>query len=450
MDEQQEQDYKELKSEIADIRDKFKSAKKVLDNITALSVRVEQTRMAFEVGDGSTQGHIKAIETKAKELEYLRATAQSDVGKVEESLVRINMQVKELETAYANFSEIKGKIESRESEVTTLLKSAQGLQADIETTKTNAQNTLGNINKTFEDIQSKVTEMQTAYENFLQIRAQIEDKDTGLTAALQLIKETQKTASALINGIKAFHTEISTILDDVKKKQKDTTDLQTKISQTYKFSQEKKNQIQEATDLIIDASFSENFERRRKNIEDKLHSWKPWLSWKLIFFLSILSLGYAVLYLATHTLDGLTGIDLAVTRLFYTSPLIILVAFSATQYSKERDLAEKYAFKAAASSAIRNHIEFLITKFGREDEQVIQFVVSTFKTIYKEPYKSDEMRRRMHKMERKIDSLEQERRYDPATLSDITASLRDLKELIPDENVFKQVIGFTSKLIGKN
>lgn len=441
MNEQQENEYKTLKDEIIGIRAEYKKAEKVFKDIDVFVARFEAVRKAFEDGDGSTQAHIKNITEKTGELNTLKESAQNSAEKMSESLKQVNQQIKELGDAYASFSEIKGKIEGRNSEIANLFDTAKSLKKDIEDTKSEAQKTLERIRISFDDIQSKVKEVQGAYQDFIKIKTRIDDKNTGLAAAFKLVQDTQTSATKLIDEIHSFRKEVEEILDDVQKKQKNVEELAGKVSDNFKFSEEKKVEIQKATNLIIDASFAETFERRRKDIEDKLHSWKPWLSWKVLFFLSILALGGAVLSLLfTHQLGGLEGIELFIARLFYTSPLIILVAFAAAQYSKERDIAEKYAFKAASAAAIKNHIEFLTTTFGREDKQVADFVTSAFTTIYREPYKTDDMKRRVNKLEKKIEGMEEGRKNTVADPSEETEILKELKVLLPDESLHGKVV----------
>jgi hypothetical protein len=131
--------------------------------------------------------------------------------------------------------------------------------------------------------------------------------------------------------------------------------------------------------------------------------------------------------------------ELFLTRIFYTSPVLFLIAFSGIQYSKERDLAEKYAFKAASSAAIRSHIDYLVEKFNAKDDEIIKnFAKDTFSTIYKEPYSStSDLEKRLKELEKKQMSGD---KNDLIEIDQIVSSVKELKELLPEKTLFEKVL----------
>jgi uncharacterized coiled-coil DUF342 family protein len=58
------------------------------------------------------------------------------------------------------------------------VENAKNSKNEIEKTKTNAENTLEIIKTLLVDAQQKIQNMQSAYEEFVEIRAKIEDSNT--------------------------------------------------------------------------------------------------------------------------------------------------------------------------------------------------------------------------------------------------------------------------------
>jgi uncharacterized protein YoxC len=109
-----------------------------------------------------------------------------------------------MEESYLSFTELKWKIDWRTSEIENLLSQATWLKEDISRIKWESQELLDDINNLFSDFQWKIEDMKTAYQNFLNIKEQIEDEDTWLEAIFEEVKSMKDESSDLIKDIRKY------------------------------------------------------------------------------------------------------------------------------------------------------------------------------------------------------------------------------------------------------
>ncbi len=75
-------------------------------------------------------------------------------------------------------------------------------------------------------------------------------------------------------------------------------------------------------------------------------------------------------------------------RFAFTSPVIFYIAFASHNYSKVRDLLEKYAFKFATSLSLQSYTKLLTDTFQDKEykDELLKFSLRTIDMVYKEPY----------------------------------------------------------------
>jgi len=438
MDEEEKKEFERLKAEIEQIRVDYNSAKGILKKVTDLGSHFEELRGLLDDEEKGVQKNYDWVKGKKDEIDILNEQSRIALDAITGNLQKVEANIESMQTAYSEFTEIKGKISGVSGEIETLLSTARSLQKDILTTKESSLEVLESIKETFEGVTEKIKDMQTAYQEFLQIRSKIEDKDGGLEAIFNSVQAINKKSTTLFKEIQTFRDDASAHVKAISENKTQSESIKNQIKENYDFSEKKKKEIAEATGLIIDVSFAETFKRRQDEIEKGLYSW---YSWRNIFLASVILLVAVVILPFTPWVDfgKLAGVELFFNRIFYTSPLLFLIAFSSIQYSKERDLAEKYAFKAASSAAIRSHIDYLKQQFPVDDEKkILSFSKATFETIYKEPYKThDSLKEKIKLLEKQ---LKNEQKREIVDVDQLVASAKELRELFKDETLLQKVV----------
>lgn len=420
-------------------KDEYQKAKNTLDKITALEPRYVESVALLDAATTK----IKALQLEAEQngasIQSTNESIKSIRTEIGGYLESASTSIKSLQTLSESASELKGKIEARSGEIDALLNNSRTLSADVEKIKLASQASHEKTTALFEDFQTKVTEMQTAHASFVLIKAKIDDKDAGLNAILDIVQKAQAQAETFLEEIEALKVTATAEVSQITELKRLSTEQANDIAQSLVSVNETKEQVEQISGIVIDGGFAETFERRKMQIEQNL-SGK--LSWRNIMLASVVLLVLAVLLPFTTFLDSyisfgeLVGTNGFFVRFFYTSPFIFLILFSSIQYSKERQLLEKYAFKSASAAAVRNHIDYLIKNFTGNDVAVSAFAVEVFKSIYTEPYIVETTKKSLFGRNDRVNSSA------PQNILDLVSELRSL---IPDELVLKQVIDLIAK-----
>lgn len=442
MNDQEQNEVAEIKKEIEQIRADYNGAKKILQDINSFRDNFQTLRVFLSDENTGIQATYNFTKIQKEQIDTLVVQAQDNSNAIVANLQKVEANIASMQAAYSEFTETKGKISGIGGEIGTLLNTSRGLHDDISAAKKEALSTLESTKNIYQAVTENIKDMQAAYQEFLQIRSKIDDGKTGLQVIFETVQILNKQSNALFTEIKAFRDSAKEFLSEIEQNKHQSNKLKTDIQSSFEYTVLKKAEIEKATGLIIDTSFSETFKRRQDEIEEGLYSWH---SWKYIFLGSVLLLVILVILPFTGWLDfgDLTWYKLFLSRIYYTSPVLFLITFSAIQYSKERDLAEKYAFKAASSAAIRSHVDYLIEKFKKDDEdKVLDFAKDTFSTIYKEPYTVHD------NLEKRIKQLEKNQNIGNNNLiniDEIVKGVKELKELVPEAGIFEKVLSIFIK-----
>jgi len=133
----------------------------------------------------------------------------------------------------------------------------------------------------------------------------------------------------------------------------------------------------------VGASLFETFKQRKGELEKPVNKWL-WIviAMSVVTFGAILAIFTNVFGLLGQTPE-LTAIRL-ITNSIKTLPFFFLLFYSISQYNKERNFQEEYAFKSAVALTIKAYAD-IIEKEDLKDELIINSVSGVYKspTIYK-------------------------------------------------------------------
>jgi|GEM_PF-2679895 len=338
---------------------------------------------------------LSAVFEKAKglkqEIDQFRDGSQTKLNEIEGELSSVSSKVQEIETFYTQFQTVRDQVNNGESGLSAVFEKAKGLKQEIDQLKDASQSKLTEIETQLSSVTSKVQDIETFYTQFVELKAKIEDGEEGLEAILgqatdlkNKISQKNKSAEDTVLAIK----DLKTKSEELKKGAE--TDRGT--IETYKTESEGfKKSIGEILDLVTPSSLRNEFKNREKEIKSAVKFWK----WSLLASLLLLSVAVLFIYdLQSTSTNGFADWK-QWYRYLFTSPLVYLVYVCAKNYSMERDLLEKYAFKAVLSTSLRAYIKLLRDYFPEEKSQILDFTLDSTSKIYKEPYYDKDKRRKV-------------------------------------------------------
>lgn len=412
--------------EIREIKTKYNKAKDLLENISSLNLRYDAAFKAFETRNLDVEKVAGEVREKSLAVENIRNESVVLLTEIKNNLEKIQTTITQLEEAAIKFEGTKGRVEGKEGEIETLLISAKGLKDDIENTKSSAQQTLSDINVQFVQAQEKIALVQSAYENFISIQTKIEDPDSGLQAILNQSNELQKQSNSIFTEIKSFHENSKLQLGAIEINKKQTDDFKNQAQESLNNINLNKEAVEKITALITDTGLANAFQKR-----EKILRWSSG-AWLVVLVVAIIVL-WCQLRAMFQDVHGIPELNIVIYRLSLTLPLILLIGVSIKQYSNERTLNEKYAFKATLAAVIKSHSDFLSQVSKNIGVQESIFIQSVLNGIYKAPYGHMGNAKEIKSREEDFGAGKKN------SLSEILSMVKELKDVFPGDATLKDI-----------
>lgn len=432
------QDYDQIKEEITKIKNEIDKGRNVLSEIESFADKFKILRDLLDDKEDGAEVNLEWVKRNAEESEELNKASEIHLKDISERVNPIKEKIALMEKAHEDFLLIQGKINERTQTIEGFTSTSESFKNDVERIKQESQSRLSEITDLLEGVRKKVGDMDGAYTDFLKIKSSIEDENHGLKAMLHFVQDIQINSLRLRDEITNFCDQSKDYMSTIRSNFNTSNDLRSKIQKNLDDSDNIKNQVQEVANLVIDTGFGNSFQNRAKAL---LENYKLW---RWIFFISVILLSVFLYFLFKDKDPNLIPeAKVIIFRVALTSPLLFLIWFSASQYGKERDLNEKYEFKAVTAAAVRNHTKFLKDEFvsnGGDSRLAENFAISVFKTIYKEPYNQANTRAKLKKMQDQIDALKKgEKDQNKTKISETVEAIQKLKSIIPDDE-FKKIL----------
>ncbi|MES2224907.1 MAG: hypothetical protein V4478_02875 [Patescibacteria group bacterium] len=424
--------------ELREIKTNYNKAKDVLEKISGLTLKYNTAFSVLESYNTSSEKAATDIQERFNTIETMKNDSTAFFLEIKGNLEKTQTSIDQIAEGLQRFENIKGKVEGREGEIDTLIATANSLKNDIETAKASAVQRLADIDAQFTIAQEKITQIQGAYEGFIALQTKFADENTGLQAILNHATTLQESSDAILADIKNFHEESKKHLEQIERNKNSSDQLKVDIEAVLVSVKENESRVKEVTDLITDTGFANSFQSREKTIRKSLNIWL----W--VFIISILALSVMLFYLFKDFFVNVPEFNIVLYRLTLTSPLLLLIGFAIKQYNVERDLNERYAFKATIAAVMRNHSDFLIETTEKAGVEDSDFIRNTLGSLYYEPYEKGIDPK--HIREELKNALNEKNLSKKHMLSDMVTKAKELKDLIPDDETLRSVVNLLSKI----
>ena len=337
---------------------------------------------------------------RLEELQHQSKTKVEDIELTYNSVLEIK---KKIEEYLAQATELNEKITDEETGLQAILESAQELKNNINTSKVNADAQLQKITEALNSVQSNIEEMETAYTEFTELNEKITDEETGLQAILDQAAELKSEIVAVKSNAETVYKEIRIFRDNAAEYIKEIENFKgnadnttQKIQNKYDESAELEKKIQEIFDIGTKGAHANYFVERRNQIM------LVFIAWGVVSLLCLTATVFlAVHFIAPmadkmkHSLD--VNLSALLLRFSILTPTTFAFIYSLNQYSQERRLYEKYAFKAISTYSIETSLNTLLRSIKglsdqSRDKKITDFAICTFNSIYQEPIETKKER----------------------------------------------------------
>lgn len=295
------------------------------------------------------------------------------------------------------FWQIPQKIELgiRESSLAKLEERARLTMKHIDERAKTANTTIAQLNEKVEELNRLIAQKQQEF-------ATLQTNQTQSNNLLNNITNFNKNAESFSTTIEQTKNKCNEILADLEKKQEKVTQQQNDIDKQIELantniqefetnSKEKIDSIQSGYDsvsanveevrkmmgYIADGTLSHSFNKRKENIK---RSEKIWM-WVSLGTLLGLIAWVCVVFIWLSANTGIVWADILINGIKAT-PLAFAFGFALTEYSKERNLLEEYAFREAVAVTLTAYLEQLN---GDNTDEQKKLLVNTVEKLYTKP-----------------------------------------------------------------
>ena len=195
--------------------------------------------------------------------------------------------------------------------------------------------------------------------------------------------------NSILSEISVKQEELTNTQDDIKKQYEhlneeltafktDSTSIIEQIREDYTTVESNKEEVKKMMGYIADGTLSHSFNQRKQTIRKRATTWM-WISLGLL----VLMIGWILVvfkYLSADT--GAVWADLIINGI-KSSPLVFAFGYALTEYTKERNLVEEYAFREAVAVTLTAYMEQLS---GLEQEEQKNLLLDTVDKLYSKPF----------------------------------------------------------------
>jgi hypothetical protein len=289
-------------------------------------------------------------------------------------VTELNQQLKLIEKQLiSNAENLKTNISDLKKEKENLIEFINQKNQELQQVKSNliSSNTntnqisqlLNNSTSTFEKINSLLVQQTQSFDNN---KKKIETESSAFSEHKKNLKiqenENSENISILNNQIENFNEKLEF------------------VENKKEYFEERNNYLNELIGREVGVSLFETFRQRKGELEKPVAKWLYIVIIMSVFtFLAILVIftkGFG--YLGDNTIEmTTTGL---ITNSIKTLPFFFLLFYAISQYNKERNFQEEYAFKSAVALTIKAYSDII-----QKDELKDELIMSSVSGIYKSP-----------------------------------------------------------------
>ena len=295
------------------------------------------------------KSEVKSHPVELEELKKQKILINLNQKALDKNLIDYNGLKTNLEKTISDFNVFVDEKKLELTQITTLLSTANAQLTEINTIVSNATNKDTEIDGILKNIKDKV----------ITVSESITEYETDFTAI-------KKDNSALKLELE---TAIAKALEDLKKSK-----------EGIEFIESNREEIVRLTGMAADGALGSKFDQRQIKLENGLTIWK----WA-VPVMTVLAGAWVVFvfkYLVPDFKDEWVNILVSIIK---TSPGFILLGFVFSQYKKERNLQEEYAFKSAVAMTLTAYSEMLSNADNDDNNSRQQMLLKSIELVYNQP-----------------------------------------------------------------
>lgn len=222
----------ELQAEIEGAKNDLKNARTLK---TQLQNIVTSSNALLENLQDPATGTKAILAKSTEDMEAVSShaeSAQTLLDRIETALANATQHVTEMETAYSSFNDIKTKVDDPETGLNTTLTTIKQVRGRAKEAATKAEATLRTADNTLVQIQKYIATIDKAYASFLDSKKKVDDPVDGLEATLKAMKKLRDNIATVADQSTTLFTQINGYKDEAASSLKDINQNKTSSETT--------------------------------------------------------------------------------------------------------------------------------------------------------------------------------------------------------------------------
>lgn len=368
------------------------------------------------------------VKTTQENLKLKEQQLTEALVSVEQLLVTSEGYTEQSQTILNEVIAVKTSSITNEKLISNLLIQSQTHSDEIKTLLTNAK--------------SEVEAITEFLQKFNDLKSHIEDPEKGFEMVIQIVDENLKQSNSLLKQIEITRNNSNKNFLEIETEKETIEWIRSEVSWLRADSQADREEIATLLNIVSDESFADSFNKRKKELSENADFWR----WVYLCAVGALVIYLILVFRKSIFWSVVPWIEASIFRIALSSPIFFLLRFSWSEYGKNRNNEEKYAFKFATSSVFRNHIKFLLEEFWEDKKSdVLLTTQKIVDMLYTPTYSTSD---KLSEVEKKIlsnflKSLNDSKgkKDDTINIDGILDNAKKLKEVVwADHDLMKSVI----------
>lgn len=265
-------------------------------------------------------------------------------------------------------------IDSRENKVKLLID-------ELEVRKTEIESLINTKRQELETLKNNQANSNTILVNIENVQKNIFSSHDAIVTlngkASNIVNELESAQEHIQGQIKTNEDLISQSRKSLDDFNADASDKITQIASDYDEVSSNAEEVRKMMGYIADGTLSHSFNKRKEDLNKQINKWL-WIS-VVVTFIAIGWVCVVFFFLGANT--GSEWANILINGI-KSSPIFFLLGFAISQYQKERNLMEEYAFRESVAVTLTAYLEQMPNK---EDDDKRKLLISTVEQLYTKP-----------------------------------------------------------------
>lgn len=288
----------------------------------------------------------------------------------------------ELKVRESSISKLEHRVELSNSLIDAKVNKVNLLIDELEKRKNDLDNLINTKKQELETLKSNQSESNTILESIKNVQKNaninqetIEALNGKANNIVTALKSAQDHIQEQINTNNDVISQSKQALEDFKA---DSDAKILKITSDYESVSNSADEVRKMMGYIADGTLSHSFNKRKGDLEKSVQSWRDSCDWIAV----IAIIWVCVVFFKLNADTGNVWADILINGI-KSSPLFFLLGFAISQYQKERNLLEEYAFRESVAVTLTAYLEQIPN--DKEEENKRNLLISTVEQLYTKP-----------------------------------------------------------------